>query len=158
MRKSELPVFGVLQGLKVIVNGSSAAGPVAGRLMADHGANVIWMESPKSPDGACMSTSAAEIERRNMRTICVYVPTPDGREIFKRLLADCDIYIENLKPGIHDKWGFTDEVMWEINPKLVIAHVSGFFTSFICYLLFHRSSFTCSFVSLHKAIENGTYG
>lgn len=125
MRKSELPVFGVLKGVKVVINGSSAAGPVAGRLMADHGAEVIWMESAKARDGA-RSGSAAEVERRNMRTICVDIPTPGGREIFKRLLAEADIYIENLKPGIHAKWGFTDEAMWEINPKLVIAHVSGF--------------------------------
>ena len=125
MRKSELPVFGVLKGVKVVVNGSSAAGPVAARLMADHGADVIWMESPKARDGA-RSGSAAEVERRNMRTICLDIPSPGGRKIFERILSDCDIYIENLKPGIHSKWGFDDEAMWTINPRLVIAHVSGF--------------------------------
>lgn len=125
MRKNELPSFGVLKGLKVLINGSSAAGPVAARLMADNGAEVIWIESAKARDGA-RSGSAAEVERRNMRTICFDIPTPDGKEIFKKLIAESEIYIENLKPGIHKKWGFDDEALWAVNPKLVIAHVSGF--------------------------------
>jgi L-carnitine CoA-transferase len=127
MKRSEKPVFGILNGLKVLMAGQSAAGPFAARMMADHGADVIWIESSKGLDVARNGSGmAAEIERRNMRNISMNTSSDEGKEIFKKLIAEVDIFIENAKPGQYKKWGLDDDVLWSINPKLVIAHVSGY--------------------------------
>jgi len=54
------------------------------------------------------------------------IPSPEGREVFLKLLKEADIFIEASKGGQHKKWGLTNEVLWQTNPKLVIVHISGF--------------------------------
>jgi L-carnitine CoA-transferase len=54
------------------------------------------------------------------------IPTPEGKEIFFRLLKEADIFIESSKGKQFDKWDLSDEVLWKVNPKLVIVHISGF--------------------------------
>lgn len=117
----------MLDGVKVFLQGQSAAAPFAARLMAQHGADVIWLEHVVGQDVARNGTgSAAEAERENMRNISLDVSSPAGKEIFKKIIAQVDIFIENSKAGQYKRWGLDDEVLWGINPKLVIAHVSGF--------------------------------
>jgi L-carnitine CoA-transferase len=54
------------------------------------------------------------------------IPTPAGREILLKLLAEADVFIENSKGGQFERWGLSDDVLWSANPALVIAHVSGY--------------------------------
>lgn len=127
MKRSEKPQFGVLDGVKVCIQGQSAAGPFAGRIMGQHGADIVWIESIKGQDVARNNTgAAAEHERLNMRAISLDIASPEGKEIFKKILADVDILVENGKAGQYKKWDLDDEVLWKINPKLVIVHVCGF--------------------------------
>ena len=127
MKSYEIPSAGIgpLQGLKVVLSGVSTAGPVAAGLLSDFGANVIHIESQKTPDTA-RGPGTYQQDHRNQRAIALDIPSEEGRQIFFRLIKDVDILIESSKGGQWSRWGITDEVMWEINPALVIVHVSGF--------------------------------
>lgn len=130
MKANEIPEFGLLNGLKVVYAGSTIAAPFAGALMADFGANVIWIEHYMNQDVQRTGTSYgynAELDRRNQRTISLNVKSEKGKEIFCKLVADADIFIEGSRGGQWAGWGLSDEYLWEnVNPKLVIAHVSGY--------------------------------
>lgn len=130
-KKSDIPQFGVLSDVTVVSATVSTAGPFAGELMAEMGADVIWIESALAPDvnrlpNAFSVGLAAECERRNQRTISLNIPTPEGKEVLFRLLKKADIFIESSKGGQYDRWGLNDETLWEVNPALVIVHLSGF--------------------------------
>ncbi len=122
-----LPEFGVLSGVKVVHCTQTTAGPFAAEILADYGADVIWIENIKAPDMIRLGHSyASEVERKNQRAISLNIPSPQGRQIFLKLLEGADIFIENSKGGQYAKWGLSDEVLWETNPRLIIAHISGF--------------------------------
>ncbi len=130
-KRSDIPKFGVLSGVKVVSATVSTAGPFTAQLLAEMGADVIWIESPLSPDvnrlvNAFSAGLAAESERRNQRNFSLNIPSPEGKEVFLKLIEDADIFLEASKGGQYEKWGLTDEVLWERNPKLVILHLSGF--------------------------------
>ncbi|MEG2024952.1 MAG: CoA transferase [Gordonibacter sp.] len=127
-RRNEIPEFGVLSGLNVVVSAISTAGPFVGELFAEAGANVIWMESPKSVDPVRTVNRGwgIETERRNMRTISLDVIQPEGREIFLKFIDEADIFVESSRGQQWTEWGYPDELLWELNPKLVIAHMSGY--------------------------------
>ena len=126
MKRSELPAFGNMCGIRVITTGTNIAGPVAGTFLAEQGADVIHVESTKSPDMLRRMGRAWTQEHRNVRSLALNIPSPQGRALFLRLLADADVLIEASKAGQYDKWGLSDETLWAVNPRLVIAHVSGF--------------------------------
>lgn len=123
----QAPDFGPLAGLKVVYAGQALAGPFAANLMAEMGADVLWVENPQEPD---VARSAArwvfEMERRNQRTIALNVPTPTGTDVLLRLLSDADVFIESSKNNQYRRWGLGDDQLWSVNPKLVIVHVSGY--------------------------------
>ena len=125
-RYADVPQFGPLSGVRVVHASISFAGPFTAEIMAEMGADVIWIESIMGPDTARVTGMPAEQDRRNQRTICLNIPSPQGRQIFLDLLKDADIFIEASKGGQYARWGLSDEVLWSVNPKLVIIHISGF--------------------------------
>lgn len=126
-KKTDIPNFGPLNGVRVVHCSQSLAGPFAASLMADLGADVIWVESAVGQDVSRIAPGmAAQLDRRNMRTIKLNVNTPAGKEVLLRLVREADIFLEASKPGQYRKWGLTDEVLWGENPQLVITHISGF--------------------------------
>lgn len=128
MKITEMPKFGPLAGVKVITSGISVGGPYGGAMMADFGAEVIYIESPFIKDHFRTTDTKAYInkERRNQRTMALNFAEPEGKEIFFKLIKDADIFIENSKAGQWNKRGLGDDVLWQVNPKLVISHVTGF--------------------------------
>ena len=129
MKRTEVPQQGLLQDVRVVVSAISVAGPFAGEILADMGADVIQLENPKNPDfshGNGLPGWQGESHRRNMRDITLDVTKPKGREAFLKLMADTDIFIESSKGGQWAAWGLTDETLWAVNPALVIAHISGY--------------------------------
>ncbi|HBT95443.1 MAG TPA: crotonobetainyl-CoA--carnitine CoA-transferase [Coriobacteriia bacterium] len=128
MAKSiDRPLFGPLQNLKVAHSSSSVAGPFCAALMADLGADVIWIENPYGPDITRAGYGyTIQGDRRNQRTISLDISKGEGKEVFFRMLGELDIFIEASKPGQYERWGLSDEVLWEANPKLAIVHISGF--------------------------------
>lgn len=124
-RETDLPSFGSLEGLRVVHAGSMIAGPFAAQVMADLGADVIWIENPRNPDSMRVEL-AIEQDRRNQRTLCLNLVSDEGRAILARLLERTDIFLESSRGGQFARWGLSDELLWEWNPALVIAHVSGY--------------------------------
>ncbi len=119
------PHFGVLDGVKVFVTGTNIAGPFAGSLMAEMGAQVLQAEAPSI---ACQTrgTAAWSQNHRNEYSITLNTATARGKEIFLKIVEWADIWIEAGRPGGYEKRGLTDEVCWEHNPRLSIVHVSGY--------------------------------
>lgn len=127
-RSQDIPEFGNLAGLKVVVSAVSTAGPFVGNLMAENGADVVLLEPPKGIDPLRWSCGGwgVENERRNMRSIVLDVTQPEGRDIFLKLIAKADAFVEASRGGQWDSWGYSDETLWECNAKLIIAHMSGY--------------------------------
>lgn len=125
---TEIPVFGNLASLRVVSVGNAIAGPFAATVMAEQGADVIWVENALSKQASRVPgiSFSNNQDRRNERFMALNIPSPEGKEIFLRLIAKTDILIENYRGGQFAKWGLTDEALWEVNPKLVITHVSGY--------------------------------
>jgi len=132
--------FGPLQGVKIISTGRLIAQPFAAALAAEFGAEVLQVEQPGSGDSAWRGigirleardggppVSATWLqERRNVFCISLDLSKPRGREIFLRLVTRADILMESSKPGTYRKWGLDDSTLLKTNPRLVIAHVSGY--------------------------------
>jgi L-carnitine CoA-transferase len=118
--------FGNLQDLKVVNASSVVAGPFMCGLFAEQGADVIQVESTKVPDMYRLWPQSWSQERRNQRSITLNIPTEQGRAVLFRLIEDADLLVESSRGGTWAQWGLTDEVLWEVNPRLVIVHISGF--------------------------------
>ena len=131
-----LPVYnqGPLEGVRVVELGSLVAGPFAGRLLGDFGAEVIKIESPDEPDlmrqwGAHRFRGRAlvwPIQSRNKKCITLNLRQAEGQELFRRLIAKSDILLENFRPGTMEKWGLGWDALSALNPALIMTRVSGF--------------------------------
>ena len=124
----DVPQFGNLKGMKVVVSAVSTAGPFAGELFAENGADVIWLESPKGIDPYRWTQDGwgVQNERRNMRNLMLDVVSPAGHEVFLKLIETADIFIEASRGNQWERWGYSDQLLWEHNPRLVIGHLSGY--------------------------------
>ena len=122
---NNFPQFGVMEGVKILVCGGAIAGPFGATLLGEIGAEVVHFESPKNPDSVRGHYGYSQ-NHRNQLSMVADMKTPEGLEIFKKLIKWTDIFIESSKGGTYEKMGLTDEVLWEINPRLAIVHVSGF--------------------------------
>ncbi len=125
-RTTDIPKFGQLTGIKVLSTGTVVAAPFATSLFAENGATVIHAESTVAPDTCRSIKYAWNQEHRNELGLAINIPTPEGKELFLKLIKWSDIWIESSKGGTYSKWGLTDEFLWTQNPRLVIVHVSGF--------------------------------
>jgi len=132
-----IPSFGPLAGMRVLSTGSIVAMPHAANMLADFGAEVVHVERPKYGDtyrtlapfvndgGKKVSASWAQDARNRLSmTLEVDLKIPEAKDIFLGLIKNSDIWFENLV--WIEKFGITDELCLEVNPKLVIVHVSGF--------------------------------
>lgn len=141
LRESLVPQpFGPLQGVRILSTGSLIAEPFAAALAAEMGAEVIQIERPAGGDAAWRSTgmklpskdgktkvaTSWIQERRNSFYATLDISQPEGRELFLRLAAVSDIWMESSKPGTYAAWDLGDDVVLRANPKLVITHVSGY--------------------------------
>ncbi|MCL1874961.1 MAG: CoA transferase [Synergistaceae bacterium] len=119
-----------LEGLKVVEVGHILAGPWCGTLMADFGAEVIKVEPPKDGDMIRGMGRVKDlwycVEGRNKKNITLNLKEQKGKEILKELLKDADVLIENFRPGVFSKLGFSWEILQEINPRLVYVCSSGY--------------------------------
>jgi formyl-CoA transferase len=122
-----------LQDIKVIDIATLFAGPMAATMLADFGAEVIKIEHPKKGDPVRTHGSSKngvglwwKMLARNKKSLTLYLGSPEGQEIFKKLIVDADVVIENFRPGTLEKWGLGYEELVKINPRLVLARVTGF--------------------------------
>ncbi|WOB08292.1 CoA transferase [Piscinibacter gummiphilus] len=130
---SDTPSAGPLSGLKVLEMGQLIAGPFAAKTLADFGAEVIKIEPPGSGDPLRQwrllhnGTSVWwQVQSRNKKSLTLDLKQPEAREIVKKLAAECDVLIENFKPGVMEAWGLSYETLAEANPKLIMLRISGY--------------------------------
>ncbi|MEB2551740.1 CaiB/BaiF CoA transferase family protein [Burkholderia gladioli] len=122
-----------LEGVRVLELGQLIAGPFAGRLLAEFGAEVIKIEPPAVGDPLRkwrmlhQGTSVWwAVQSRNKQSITLDLRAPEGQDVVRRLIADCDVLIENFRPGTLEGWGLGWETLSSINPGLVMLRVSGY--------------------------------
>ena len=123
-----MPNFGCLEGVRVVVAGGGQASAFCSCLLAENGADTIHIEGVQGMDSACgYHAMFYGNEHRNVRELALDIPSPEGREIFEKLIRSTDILIESTRGGTFaNKWDLGDDVLWSWNPKLVIVHISGF--------------------------------
>ena len=122
----KMPIFGNLQGLRVVFSGVEIAGPWGPQMMAEWGADVTWIEQVAYEDSLRVQMNYRELDRRNEHSLAIDVFSPEGREVFLKLMEKTDIFIESSKGPAFAKRGITDELLWEQNKALIVVHVSGF--------------------------------
>ncbi|NKZ03991.1 CaiB/BaiF CoA transferase family protein [Actinomadura latina] len=121
-----------LSGIRVLDAATLFAGPLAATLLGDFGADVIKIEHP---GGDPVRSHGAQRDGvglwwkmlgRNKKAMTLYLGSPEGQDLFRRLAADADVVIENFRPGTLERWGLGYDELKEINPRLVLARVTGF--------------------------------
>ena len=124
---------GPLDGIRVIEIGTLIAAPFAARMLAEFGAEVIKIETPNGGDPLRKWRKLHEgtslwwyLQSRNKKSVCVNLKSADGIDIVKRLAAEADVVIENLRPGALEKLGIGWDVLHAINPKLTMVRISGY--------------------------------
>jgi crotonobetainyl-CoA:carnitine CoA-transferase CaiB-like acyl-CoA transferase len=129
-----LPLAGLpLEGLRVLELGSFIAGPFAGQLLGDLGADVVKVEPPGTGDpmrrwGVCLDGRSLwwPSIARNKRSVAIDLRKERGRAVAARLAHQCDIVLENFRPGLLTEWGLGYAALAAVNPGIVLVHVSGF--------------------------------
>jgi crotonobetainyl-CoA:carnitine CoA-transferase CaiB-like acyl-CoA transferase len=123
-----------LAGCKVIDVSSFLAGPFATTQLAEFGADVIKLELPGVGDALrkfgtvteCGETLPWLSECRNKKIASLDLRKPKGAELFKQLISDADILVENFQPGTMEKWGLGWDVLSAVNPRLIMVRISGY--------------------------------
>lgn len=122
-----------LSGIKVLDLSRIISGPFCGMILADFGAEVIKIESPAGDASRVGMVFGEGGENpyfvglnRNKRSIVLDLKAETGREVFRKLVKEADVLIENFRPGVMDRLGFGYETLAEVNPGLVYASISGF--------------------------------
>ena len=132
---------GALDGLRVLDLSRVLAGPWAGQILGDLGAEVIKVERPGRGDdtrawgppylndgqGAPTSESAYYLSaNRNKQSVTIDITRPEGQRLVKDLVAESDVLLENFKVGGLKRYGLDHESLAAINPRLIYCSITGF--------------------------------
>jgi len=123
-----------LDGIRVLEVGQLLAGPFAGSLLAYYGAEVIKVEPPGTgdplrqwrildDDGTSFWWRSLG---RNKKCVTADLRSDAGRDLVRRLAGECDVLIENFRPGVMEKWGLGPADLWTQSPGLIYARISGY--------------------------------
>ena len=131
---------GALSHIRVLDLSRILAGPWAGQMLADFGAEVIKVERPgcgddtrgwgppfvKDPEGNPTDAAYFHAANRGKHSIAIDMTTPEGQALIKRLAAEVDVVIENYKVGGLKKYGLDYDSLKTVNPGLIYCSVTGF--------------------------------
>ncbi len=122
-----------LEGVRILEMGQLIAGPFAGKMLAEFGADVIKIEPPGTGDplrkwrllheGTSVWWAA---QSRNKKSVTLNLRSSEGQQVVRDLIAQSDVLIENFRPGTLESWGLGWEELQRINPRLVMLRVSGY--------------------------------
>ena len=121
-----------LEGLKVLDMSRVLAGPLAGRLLSDLGADVVKVEPPDGDItrlwGAEIGGIAGYFNQQNVgkRDICIDMSVDGGPELVKALAKEADILVENFRPSVMPRYGLDYDSLKTLNPRLIMLSISGF--------------------------------
>ncbi|MFQ3652284.1 MAG: CoA transferase, partial [Gemmataceae bacterium] len=125
----------LLANVRILDASRILAGPFAGQLLGDLGADVVKLERPKAGDDTRSwgppfvddHTSAYYLAcNRNKRGLTLDLSHPEGQRLLHRLLPRFDVVLENFLPSTAAKLGLTPEQLWAVNPRLIVCSISGF--------------------------------
>ena len=125
---------GPLAGVRMVELGMLLAGPYAGRLIGDMGAEVIKIEPPGKPDPLREWGHARyhdrslwwPVQSRNKKCITLNLREKQGQELLLELIRVSDVVSENFRPGTLERWNLGYERLSEVNPGIVLARISGY--------------------------------
>ena len=124
---------GPLAGVRVIELGQLIAGPFCGKTLGDFGAEVIKIEPPGKGDPLRKwrmlkngNSVWWEVQSRNKQSVTLDLTQPEGQDILRALVKEADVLIENFRPGKMEEWGLGYEDLKKLNPRLVMARISGY--------------------------------
>ena len=123
---------GCLDGIRVLELARFQAGPRAGMILSDLGAEVIKIEklngeeTRQSPPMVRGQSVYFSVYNRGKKSICVDLRKDEGKSVFFDLLKTADFVIENFRPGTLEKWGLGWEELHKVNPKLIMLRISGY--------------------------------
>ncbi len=122
-----------LKGLKVLDLGRMVAGPFCASLLADMGADTIKIESPGKGDMSRDSLPKQDgistyfiTFNRSKRGLALDLKSEEGKQVLRRLIQRSDVLIENFRPGVMKRLGFSYDEAAKLNPRLIYASISGF--------------------------------
>ncbi|TFK26293.1 L-carnitine dehydratase/bile acid-inducible protein F [Coprinopsis marcescibilis] len=123
-----------LSGIRVLEMGQLIAGPFAGQLLGQFGAEVIKVEPPKTGDPLRVwreldtdgTSPWFRSIGRNKKSVTIDLRQLEGRELVKKLAAKCDVVLENFKPGTLEKWSLGPSDLQKYNSSLIFTRVSGY--------------------------------
>ncbi len=121
-----------LSGVRVLDLTRVLSGPFCTALLGDLGADVIKVEAPEGDSirgqGAIKDGLSGYFAQfnRNKRSVRLDLRKPEGREILAKLIAQSDVLVENFRPGVLDRMGFTTARLKELRPSLVSCAINGF--------------------------------
>jgi crotonobetainyl-CoA:carnitine CoA-transferase CaiB-like acyl-CoA transferase len=123
---------GPLAGIRVLEVANFIAGPYAGALLADLGAEVVKIENPDGGDPfrgwhrGDTEQTAFWAYNRGKKSITLNLREPDGRSVLETLSRTADVLLENMRPGVMDRLELGYARLSEINPRLIYCTVTGF--------------------------------
>jgi crotonobetainyl-CoA:carnitine CoA-transferase CaiB-like acyl-CoA transferase len=122
-----------LAGLRVIELANVIAGPTTGQILGDFGAEIIKIEHPDLGDGSRRQGRTKDgtplwwkMLGRNKKSVAMYLGDPEVADIFLKLVETADVVTENFRPGTLEKWNLGYERLKSVNPKIILARLSGF--------------------------------
>jgi len=123
-----------LDGVRVLDIATFVAAPFAAACLAEFGADVIKIEKPGIGDSLRQLGTESDTgdtywwlnDARNKRCITLDLKLPKGADIFRRLVAQSDVVMENFRPGTLERWGLGFESLREVNPGLIMLRVSAY--------------------------------
>src|SRR5712692_9378565 len=125
---------GALAGIRVVDVTNNQAGPSCGQMLAWLGADVVKVEEPGKGDPARHVLKDRPDEdslfflsfNGNKRSMTLNLKSPRGKDVFRALLKNADVLLENFGPGVLERLGFAYPTLRQINPRLVYASIKGF--------------------------------
>lgn len=123
-----------LAGIRVLDVATFIAAPFCGTILSDFGAEVIKIEQPNTGDSLRQFGTITECgdslvwlsEARNKKAVTLDLRKPAGAELFRKLVAQSDVVLENFRPGTLEKWGLGFEDLATINPGIVMLRISAY--------------------------------
>ncbi len=127
---------GLLNGIRVLDFTDFLAGPYCGMFLADMGAEVIKVENLRGGGNFVRNANPKEAKtgrsmyfqnlNRNKKGVAVDLKSEEGKTLFAELIKSADVLVENMRPGVLPKLGFSYEDCKALNPRLIYASISGF--------------------------------
>ena len=126
--------MGPLEGVKILDLTSMVSGPMAAMMLADQGAEVIKIEPTHGEQLRHMAAPHNGVNpafyscNRGKKSLAIDLKSEEGKEILLKLVKEADVFMQNFRPGAIERMGFGEDVLREVNEKLINVSISGFGT------------------------------